>query len=121
MKIETNAQGIRLGAWNHRVVRKEYPLAAPDERYILGIHEAHYRGPADDTVDDPFEGLAVLEARRAEGVRLPLDRKPHAITTEPVTVQGETIAELRETLERMLRALDTPILDFETRDELPET
>ena len=31
-------------------------------------------------------------------------------TDEPVTVEGETIEDLRETLERMLRALDKPII-----------
>lgn len=33
-------------------------------------------------------------------------------TRDPITVTGETIEELRETLERMLRALETPVLDY---------
>jgi len=37
---------------------------------------------------------------------------------EPVGVWAETVAELRETLERMLRALDAPALDYKTRKEV---
>lgn len=44
-----------------------------------------------------------------------LEDKP-LITTEPKALVGESIDELRETLQRMLRALDKPVLDYETRE-----
>jgi hypothetical protein len=50
----------------------------------LGIHEAFYDG---------LDGEKVLW------------------TNDPVGVTGGSIAELRETLERMLRCLDAPILE----------
>jgi hypothetical protein len=40
-------------------------------------------------------------------------KTPHSITMEGVSVVGENIEELRETLQRMLRSLDKPILDYD--------
>jgi hypothetical protein len=45
------------------------------------------------------------------------DDKP-SITTESIAPYGESMAELRETLQRMLKALDKPVLDYETREEI---
>lgn len=68
--------------WNHRVVR--HPNGT------LMIHEAYYTAPPNT---DP--ALAV----------------PHSITERGVEVVGEDIDGLRETLQRMLRCLDKPVLD----------
>jgi hypothetical protein len=76
-----------MSHWNHRVVKRTYP--APSNETLYQIHEAYY-------------GLA--------GDKLP------SITVEPAEVVGESIEELRDTLQRMLRALDNPVLDYETRE-----
>ena len=67
--------------WNHRVVKRRV-VECGEEIDWFGIHEVFY-------------GL--------DGGT--------AWTNEPVAVDGESVEELRETLERMLRALDTPIID----------
>jgi hypothetical protein len=77
--------------WNHRVVRRIYNPGQESEEVLYGIHEAYY-------------GL--------EG-----ETKP-AITNDPTEPLGETVEGLREELNRMLRALDKPVLDYETREEL---
>ena len=77
-----------MSHWNHRVVRRVYP-GALDGEVAYQIHEAYY-GLEDKLV----------------------------ITKEPDHPQGETLAELRKDLERMLRALDKPVLDYETREEI---
>ena len=46
-----------------------------------------------------------------------VENKP-AITEEPDYPLGESIEELREDLQRMLRALDKPVLDYDTREEI---
>jgi len=71
-----------MGHWNHRVVKRIVKDFGEDVEQ-LGIHEAFY-------------GLD------GEGV---------AWTDEPVVVIGETVDDLRETLERMLRCLDMPVID----------
>jgi hypothetical protein len=51
----------------------------------FAIHEAHYR--SSDTV-------------------------PDMVSSDPLPVVGETIDDLRWTLERMLAALDLPVIEF---------
>ena len=75
--------------WNHRVVKRTYP--EPSGETFYQIHEAYY-------------GL------NGSG-------KP-SITVDPMYAIGESVDELRETLQRMLRALDKPVLDYETREEI---
>lgn len=41
-------------------------------------------------------------------------RQPHSITLDAVGVYGDDKKQLRETLERMLRALDKPALKYRT-------
>jgi hypothetical protein len=77
--------------WNHRVVRREHDTLDPDDRFSYQIHEAYYE----------------------DG-----NRKPYAITLDPVAAYGSTVEELREELERMLRAVKHPVLDYDTREEL---
>lgn len=77
-------------SWNHRVVRREYPDAAIEEdRVFYQIHETYYLGE-----DTP------------------------SITEEPSRLMEQDMGQLRATLERMLRCLDAPVLDYETRKEL---
>jgi len=86
-----------MGHWNHRLVRRVYPARTVStvelpEEVEYGVYEAYY-GLGD-------EAGAV------------------SITTNPATVVGESVANLRETLQHMLRALDAPVLDYETREEI---
>lgn len=91
---EVEREVERGPTWNHRVVRREHPEAVVEwERVSYAIHEAHYEAGA---------------------------RKPYAITTEPVAPYGETLDEVRETLDRMRRACEAPVLDYETREEVRE-
>ena len=86
-----------MGHWNHRVVRRVYPahivstVELPEE-VEYGVYEAYYE------LGD--EAGAV------------------SITTNPTDVVGESVADLRVTLQRMLRALDAPVLDYKTREEI---
>ena len=70
-----------MSHWNHRVVKRMTREFDKDVEWF-GIHEAFYE----------VGGQTLW-------------------TDEPVTVEGESIEELRETLERMLVALDKPIID----------
>lgn len=45
------------------------------------------------------------------------DRRP-AFTEEVVEVEGESVDELREMLRRMIEALEKPVLDYDTREEI---
>ena len=40
------------------------------------------------------------------------DGKPEATTTFPTAVQGDSVEDLRWTLEQMLKALDQPVLNY---------
>lgn len=82
-----------MGHWNHRVVRRTViECGEPVQWY--GIHECFY-------------GLS--------------DESDPGWTDEPIAVEGESVDELRETLERMLRALDKPIIiDNEKEPTEPE-
>lgn len=77
-----------MSHWNHRLVRRTY-VGAKEPEISLEIHEAYY--------DDAG--------------------KVWAVTQEGVTVHGETVEEVRGTLERMLRCLNAPILDYESIPE----
>lgn len=69
--------------WNHRVMRHA-PRSADDAEWF-GLHEVHY-------TDGP-------------------DSPPIGHTERPVPVVGASVEELRQTLRRMLAALDQPVLD----------
>lgn len=77
--------------WNHRVIRRMFPDAAPSDQVQYGIHEVYY---------DP-------------------KRRPPSFTEDPMEVVGDSIEELRETLAHMLSCLDKPILDYDTGEEIP--
>lgn len=80
--------------WNHRVVRTVYKPGTPQEQVWYDIHEAHYE------VKGESSGKC-------------------SITVGAIAPYGENIQELRETLQLMLAALDKPVLDYETREEIP--
>jgi hypothetical protein len=89
-------------SWNHRVVRHKIeensilvnsgPNDEKPVEYWYGIHEAYYL--TGDVSGRP------------------------SITTNAIEPYGESPEELRKDLERMLRAFDKPVLDFDTRDEV---
>lgn len=73
-------------AWNYRVVRKNVYMGktiAPEVQF--GIHETYY--------NDKDE--------------------PTAITTDHMRPYGETLEELKSDLEKMVAALDKPVLNWE--------
>ena len=72
-----------MGHWNHRVVKRIVREAGEDVEWF-GIHECFY-----ERSDESDPGW----------------------TDEPIAVGGESVDELRETLERMMRALDKPVID----------
>lgn len=78
-----------MGHWNHRVVKQRHPDLLSETGFTdyFGIHECFY----DDDGTKP------------------------GWTTDPIAPVSESLEDLRETLERMLRALDKPvIIDTET-------
>ena len=82
-------------SWNYRVVRRLYPEQEEGDRVIHGIHSAHYSK----------------------------DGKVRAISVEPEVVlsaEGD-LAGLRETFSMMARALEEPVLDYDTREEISDT
>jgi hypothetical protein len=75
--------------WNHRVLRhRQVEIPRLQRADYLVIHEVYFRDGEEAT--------------------------PHSCTTNGVYVGGDSIEELRETLERMLRCLDKPVLDYDT-------
>lgn len=80
-------------SWNFRVMRHTHTDKVTGETTsYLAIHEVYYR---DRSVND-------------------LTVSPNEIgyTAEPVHVSEESIDDLRDTLHRMLEALNKPIIDF---------
>jgi hypothetical protein len=71
-----------MSHWNHRVIKSSH-LEAGEMIDYYAIHEVFYND--DGTI--------------------------YSYTQNPVDVGGDNINELRETLERMLRCLDNPILE----------
>jgi len=71
--------------WNHRIVKRVYHHASGDET-TYQIHEVYY--------DE-------------------IGSEPTNITLDPIAPLGETVEELKEELNRMLRALEHPVLNYE--------
>ena len=71
--------------WNHRVLKRVYSPGEKCEETHYQIYEVYYN---------------------EEG-------KPTSCTMEPDYPTGESINELREDLERMIKALEHPILNYE--------
>lgn len=82
-----------MATWNHRVMRHKHTFAESDETEVsLAIHEVYYK---DKSVDD-----------------CKVSADDVGYTESPVAVVGESIEELRDTLQRMLKALDKPVLEY---------
>lgn len=75
--------------WNHRVIKKTY-----NEEEIFSIEEVMY-----DTKDHSLQGEE-------------LDKTISGYT-EKLSVMGDSIEDLRETLNFMLEALDKPVIDLD--------
>lgn len=75
---------MSAGTWNHRIVRRVRKYG-DCWHTEFAIHEAYYD----------------------EGGR------PEHITKNPCEVWGESVEELRETFQLMLKALDAPVLNYE--------
>lgn len=72
-----------MSHWNHRVIKHVYDTPDGDQAVWYNIHEVYYN--EDGTI--------------------------WAHTENPTAGHGETIEELRESLERMLKCLEFPILE----------
>lgn len=80
--------------WNYRVMRHAAETMKNPEKFEwFSIHEVYYN-------DDSPKDQAVTSDK-------------FGCTENPVTVEGSSVQELRETLLRMLDALDKPILEYE--------
>lgn len=82
-------------SWNHRVVRQKDEHS--ETGYFYTIRECYYKNKKKGKVDMTFASL---------------------MTQDAVGVHGESVDSLRWTLEQMLKCLDTPIIDEETRKEV---
>lgn len=79
--------------WNHRVIKKTY-----HEEEIFSIKEVMY-----DTEDHSLQGEE-------------LDKTISGYT-EKLSVMGDSIEDLRETLNFMLEALDKPVIDLDVLEK----
>lgn len=70
--------------WQHRVVKRTYEYDGGNTETLYQIHEYFYNN----------------------GLPNP------TITEEPVTLMEDSIESLRTTLERMIKCLDAPVLDW---------
>ncbi len=78
-------------SWNHRVIRRVYKSETYEET-LYGVYEVYYNP----------------------------DGSIFAYTENPVDAEAETLEDLQEILEWMLKSLDKPVLDYGkiTKDEL---
>jgi hypothetical protein len=77
-------------SWNHRVVRRFYPNTHMDDSILYEIHEVYY--DKDGTIG--------------------------SITQEPISIMEETVDDLRKTVERLTKCLESPIIDYDTLQEV---
>ena len=77
-------------SWNHRVVRRFYPNTHMDDSILYEIHEVYY--DKDGTIG--------------------------SLTQEPISIMEETVDDLRKTVERLTKCLDSPIIDYDTLQEV---
>jgi len=79
-------------SWNYRVVRRTYwTWGARLDQYTYAIHEAYYGA----------------------------DGKITALTENPVGALSDGERSLAQVLDMMAEALSKPVVDFDTREELP--
>jgi hypothetical protein len=77
-------------SWNHRVVRRFYPNTHMDDSILYEIHEVYY--DKDGTIG--------------------------SITEEPISIMEETVDDLKKTVERLTKCLESPIIDYDTLQEV---
>lgn len=78
-------------SWNYRVVRREHDWGVMGGETLYEIHECYY------------DANGKIEHMTIEGV-------------DPV---GDDLEGLRWTLAHMLDALDKPVVDYKTQEEIP--
>lgn len=93
--------------WNHRVCKRTYRKGDPDEETYYEIHECFY------DADEPPNGKPWGIGERSRLGTGPDDK-------DRIPPNAENVDDLRELLHMMLRSLDQPVLDFETREQVPE-
>lgn len=79
-------------SWNHRVVRRTYPNTHMDDSILYEIHEVYYNS----------------------------DGSINGITEEPIKIREETVDDLRKTVERLTKCLESPIIDYDTLQEIQQ-
>lgn len=79
-------------SWNHRVVRRFYPNTHMDDSMLYEIYEVYY------DKDGNINGL----------------------TEEPIKIREETVDDLRKTIERLTKCLESPIIDYNTLQEIDQ-
>lgn len=77
-------------SWNHRVIRRIYPNTHMDDSILYEIHEVYYH--SDGTIG--------------------------SITEEPINIMEESLDDLRKTVERLTKCLESPIIDYDTLQEI---
>lgn len=77
-------------SWNHRVIRRVYPNTHMDDSILYEIYEVYYDK----------------------------DGKIDGITEEPISIREESIEDLKNTIERLTKCLTTPIIDYDTLQEI---
>ena len=79
-------------SWNHRVVRRFYPNTHMDDSMLYEIYEVYYDK----------------------------DGKINGLTEEPIRISEETVDDLRKTVERLTKCLESPIIDYDTLQEIQQ-
>ena len=79
-------------SWNHRVVRRTYHNTHMDDSILYEIHEVYY--DSDGTIG--------------------------SITQEPISIMEESVNDLRKTVERLTKCLESPIIDYDTLQEIQQ-
>lgn len=74
-----------LSHWNHRIIKRSFPRPDGTVDVLFGIHEVYYD---------------------AEG-------NPNTCTMNPIRIVGDSVDELKRTIDWIRAALKKPILDME--------
>jgi len=75
-----------MAHWNHRVVVKEYKSSTGEIEKFYGIHEVYY--------DDKGN--------------------PDGVTEESVSPVGDSLTDIKNSLDRMKKACTLPVLNYDT-------
>lgn len=75
-----------MGHWNHRVIVKEYTHEDGYIEKFYAIHEVYYDK----------------------------NNKPEGVTMEGIAIIGDSVEDLKKTLEQMKEACKLPVLNYDT-------